>query len=126
MSGWNEAKEGDGGVPVRRGLAYHHVVSTTEYAGPGGAGQAATSNNPFGPPLPFFSPFFSRLSERAAGPAAIITKYRPASLGCEEAPLTCRVPKAWQLAVGGYGPPKPDRSDSPVQAPVAAQSSSFP
>lgn len=70
-------------------------------------------HNPPGPPLPFFSPFSSRLSGRALGPAAVVTKNRPASFGCEEVPLTWRVPEDWQVAVGVDGPSKPERSDSP-------------
>lgn len=100
-------------------LAFHYAMSTTGVSKPwrGGPGsQATTSIIPLSLPLPYFSPFSSKLSERASGPAAIITKYRRASFGCEEAPLTCRVPKAWQVAVGVYGPSKPERSDSPGQA----------
>lgn len=53
-------------------LAYHHALSTMGVCGPGGEDQAARQPgshkpNPFGPSLPFFSPFFSRLSERAWG-----------------------------------------------------------
>lgn len=107
------------------GLAYHHAMSTSE-ALEGRARQPDSHSTVPLPPFLFFSPFSSRLSERASGPAAIITKYRPANFGCEEAPLTCRVPKAWQVAVGVSGPSKPERSDSPVQAPVPPQSSSFP
>lgn len=57
------------------------------------------------------------------GPAAVITKNSSASFGCEGAPLTCRVPEAWQVVLGVYAPSKPKRSDSPlqVQAPVPAQ-----
>jgi hypothetical protein len=90
-------------------------------------GPGSHKPNPFGPPLRFFSPFFSRLSERAWGQLlSSLNIGQPAWDVKKSLLLAGLVPKAWQVAVGGYGPSKPDRSDSPVQAPVAAQSSSFP
>lgn len=85
-------------------------------------------HSPSGPPRLFFSPSSSRLTKRALGPAAVVTKNSSASFGCERAPLTCRVPEAWQVAVGVYGPSKPKRSHSPfqVQVPAPAEISGSP
>lgn len=53
-----------GTLPV---LAYHHAMSTSE-ALEGRARQPGSHrHSPSGPPFPFFSPFSSRLSERASG-----------------------------------------------------------
>ena len=63
-----------------------------ERAGQPGRAQSATNiipHIPSGPFLPFFSPSSSRLTGRALGPAAVVTKNSSASFGCEGTLLTC-------------------------------------
>lgn len=83
---------------------------------------------PSGPPFTFFSPSSSLLAGRALRPAAVITKNSLVSSEWEGTPLTCRVPEAWQVAFGVYGPTKPERPDSPLPSagPVPAQISASP
>lgn len=76
-----------------------------------------------GPPLPLFSPFSSRLCQGPWDQLLSSLKIAYPALVVKEPPLICRIPEAWQVAVGIYSRSKPERSDSPyqTQAPFAAQ-----